>query len=214
VQRNVEVWQSLFSVRSLVVPMHEGGSAGGGVGFGGRAPFVRAVVLGGSGAALGCLPFGGAHTRRGGKGPRFPPHKAFPPSNLPTKSVPTKSNPEKKDVEGWLKFASLSRKSGRPRQAERMLVQLLRYDPRTVRTPHAPGYGAGSGAPAVMLAFVKHLWATGSREEALLRLQARAALVWGGGGRLLFVPPGVGGPNQHPPTPQPPPPHPIPHPQT
>ncbi|GBF92738.1 hypothetical protein Rsub_05107 [Raphidocelis subcapitata] len=98
VQRNVEVWQSLFSVRSLVVPMHE-------------------------------------------------------------------------DVDGWLKFASLSRKSGRPRQAERMLVQLLRYDPRSVTTPHAPGYGAGSGAPAVMLAFVKHLWATGSRQESLSRLQ-------------------------------------------
>lgn len=27
-----------------------------------------------------------------------------------------------------------------------------------------------SGAPAVMLAFVKHLWATGNRKDALLRL--------------------------------------------
>lgn len=102
VQRNVEVWQSLFSVRSLVVPMHE-------------------------------------------------------------------------DVEGWAKFASLCRKSGRPRQAERMLVSLLHYDPRSVATPHTPGYGAGSGAPAVMLAFVKHLWATGGRQEALARLQVGAA---------------------------------------
>ncbi|KIY91810.1 FKBP12-rapamycin complex-associated protein [Monoraphidium neglectum] len=75
------------------------------------------------------------------------------------------------DVEGWLKYASLCRKSGRPRQAERMLVQLLRYDPRSITTPHTPGYGAGSGAPAVMLAFVKHLWSTGSRQEALGRLQ-------------------------------------------
>jgi hypothetical protein len=32
------------------------------------------------------------------------------------------------------------------------------------------GYGAGSGAPAVMLAYVKHLWATGARREALSRL--------------------------------------------
>jgi hypothetical protein len=52
----VQVWQSLFSVRSLVVPMHD-------------------------------------------------------------------------DVDAWLKFAGLCRKSGRQRQARRMLVQLLRYDP-------------------------------------------------------------------------------------
>ena len=32
---------------------------------------------------------------------------------------------------------------------------------------------ARSGAPAVMLAFVKHMWATGSRQEALSRLQVR-----------------------------------------
>ncbi len=92
------------------------------------------------------------------------------------------------DVDGWLKYASLCRKSGRPRQAERMLVQLLHYDPRSVTTPHTPGFGAGSGAPAVMLAFVKHLWATGSRPEALARLQVGRVggwLVWGACGSCL-----------------------------
>lgn len=34
--------------------------------------------------------------------------------------------PLHEDVEGWLKFASLCRKSGRVRQAHRMLLQLLR----------------------------------------------------------------------------------------
>eukprot|EP00879_Flechtneria_rotunda_P007003 GHRR01007352.1.p1 GENE.GHRR01007352.1~~GHRR01007352.1.p1 ORF type:complete len:2075 (+),score=775.15 GHRR01007352.1:2-6226(+) len=98
VQRNVEVWQSLFSVRSLVVPMHE-------------------------------------------------------------------------DVEAWLKFASLCRKSGRQRHAARMIIQLLRYDPQTITKPGQPGYGGGSGAPAVMLAYTKHLWATADRREALSRLR-------------------------------------------
>jgi hypothetical protein len=54
VQRHVEVWQSLFSVRSLVVPAHE-------------------------------------------------------------------------DVDNWLRFAALCRKSGRVRQSQRMLLQLLRW---------------------------------------------------------------------------------------
>eukprot|EP00878_Enallax_costatus_P008272 GHUV01008648.1.p1 GENE.GHUV01008648.1~~GHUV01008648.1.p1 ORF type:complete len:2405 (+),score=620.50 GHUV01008648.1:939-7217(+) len=98
VQRNVEVWQSLFSVRSLVVPMHE-------------------------------------------------------------------------DVDAWLKFASLCRKSARPRQAARMLVQLLGYDPQAITRPGQPGFGAGSGAPSVMLAYCKHMWATGQRNDALARLR-------------------------------------------
>ena len=34
--------------------------------------------------------------------------------------------PMHEDVDGWLKFASLCRKSGRVRQAHRMLLQLLR----------------------------------------------------------------------------------------
>ncbi|KAG2491268.1 hypothetical protein HYH03_010473, partial [Edaphochlamys debaryana] len=98
VQRHVEVWQSLFSVRSLVVPMAQ-------------------------------------------------------------------------DVDNWLKFASLCRKSGRQRQAYRMLLQLLRYNPMAITLPGVPGYGAGSGAPHVMLAFLKHLWTQGQRTEAYARIK-------------------------------------------
>ncbi|GFR45445.1 hypothetical protein Agub_g6841, partial [Astrephomene gubernaculifera] len=98
VQRHVEVWQSLFSVRSLVVPMAQ-------------------------------------------------------------------------DVDNWLKFASLCRKNGRQRQAYRMLLQLLRYNPMAISQPGAPGYGAGSGAPHVMLAFLKHLWTQGQRGEAYNRMK-------------------------------------------
>ncbi|GIL44136.1 hypothetical protein Vafri_1666 [Volvox africanus] len=97
VQRHVEVWQSLFSIRSLVVPMAQ-------------------------------------------------------------------------DVDNWLKFASLCRKSGRQRQAYRMLLQLLRYNPMSLH-PGQPGYGAGSGAPHVMLAFLKHLWTQGQRAEAYYRIK-------------------------------------------
>ena len=34
--------------------------------------------------------------------------------------------PMHEDVDNWLKFSSLCRKSGRSRQSERMLLQLLR----------------------------------------------------------------------------------------
>eukprot|EP00798_Chlamydomonas_sp_ICE-L_P022753 gene22753-29921_t len=98
VQRHVEVWQSLFSVRQLVVPMNE-------------------------------------------------------------------------DVESWLKFASLCRKSGRIKQSHRLLVQMLGYNPMSITTPGTQGYGAGSGAPNVMLAFLKHSWVVGDRKEAFQRLK-------------------------------------------
>jgi len=107
-------------------------------------------------------------------------------TNHTTSSTP-QPQPQPPDVDGWLKFATLCRKSGRPRQAERMLVQLLRYDPRSITTPHTPGYGAGSGAPPVMLAFVKHLWATGSRQEALARLQVCGGVAVGWMGRSLVA---------------------------
>ena len=54
------------------------------------------------------------------------------------------------------------------RQAYRTLRTLLRYDPSAVPLGER-GYGAGSGAPDLMFAFLKHLWATQSRHDALLR---------------------------------------------
>ena len=36
----------------------------------------------------------------------------------------------------------------------------------------AAGYGAGSGRPEVMLAYVKHQWSLGNRRDAFARLQS------------------------------------------
>lgn len=40
----------------------------------------------------------------------------------------------------------------------------------TISSPGQAGYGAGSGAPNVMLAWLKHLWGLGKRVEAFSRL--------------------------------------------
>ncbi|KAK9806197.1 hypothetical protein WJX72_004970 [[Myrmecia] bisecta] len=79
--------------------------------------------------------------------------------------------PQQEDTHTWLKFASLCRKSGRVRQSRRTLLQLLQYDPMAVHGPGMPGFAAGSGKPHVMFGFLKHLWATGDRDNALHRLQ-------------------------------------------
>jgi hypothetical protein len=79
--------------------------------------------------------------------------------------------PMREETETWLKFASLNRKAGRARQAHRTLLRLLDYDPSRC-APGAPGYGAGSGQPNVMLAYVKHQWALGNRRDAFARLQS------------------------------------------
>ena len=45
------------------------------------------------------------------------------------------------------------------RQSQDTLVSLLGFNPLS-RVQGQPGYGAGSGKPHVMFAFLKHLWAT------------------------------------------------------
>ena len=79
--------------------------------------------------------------------------------------------PMREETETWLKFASLNRKAGRARQAHRTLLRLLDYDPSRC-APGSPGYGAGSGQPDVMLAYVKHQWALGNRRDAFARLHS------------------------------------------
>ena len=54
------------------------------------------------------------------------------------------------------------------RQARRTLLELLGYDPLDL-PPGEAGYGAGSRAPHVMFGFLKHLWHTGDRHDALNR---------------------------------------------
>ncbi|KAH9605868.1 hypothetical protein KSS87_023466 [Heliosperma pusillum] len=78
----------------------------------------------------------------------------------------------KQDIETWLKFASLCRKSGRINQAKSTLVKLLQYDPET--SPRNVHY---RGSPQVMLAYLKYLWSLGEdykRRDAFIRLQELA----------------------------------------
>jgi len=81
--------------------------------------------------------------------------------------------PMSEETDIWLKFASLNRRYGRERQSRRTLLRLLEYDP-TVCPEGKAGYGAGSGRPKVMFAFVKHLWHIGQKKQAFMRLQSLA----------------------------------------
>ena len=83
--------------------------------------------------------------------------------------------PEGVDVEDapvWAQFAALQRKAGAPRAARRTLLRMLGVDPSTAPPGVAalPGSGSGGRHPEVVLAFLKHLWATGHRGDALHRL--------------------------------------------
>lgn len=77
--------------------------------------------------------------------------------------------PPPEDIEAWLKFASLCRKSGRISQARSTLVKLLQYDPES-----ASGASLSHGHPQVMLAYLKYQWSLGDdikRREAYSWLQ-------------------------------------------
>ncbi|KAJ6299158.1 hypothetical protein OIU76_020180 [Salix suchowensis] len=77
--------------------------------------------------------------------------------------------PPTEDIDNWLKFASLCRKSSRISQARSTLVKLLQYDPETY--PETVQY---HGPPQVILAYLKYQWSLGEdhkRKEAFARLQ-------------------------------------------
>ncbi|KAH9295237.1 hypothetical protein KI387_038825, partial [Taxus chinensis] len=77
--------------------------------------------------------------------------------------------PPTEDIDTWLKFASLCRKSGRISQAHSTLVKLLQYDPE-----FGPERTRLVGPPQVRLAYLKHLWSLGEdgkQKEAFHRLQ-------------------------------------------
>lgn len=79
--------------------------------------------------------------------------------------------PANEDIETWLKFASLCRKSGRPRQSLATLVKLLPYDPEVASPSRRDMY---LEAPQVMFAYLKYQWSLGEesiRLEAFHRLQ-------------------------------------------
>lgn len=70
----------------------------------------------------------------------------------------------KQDMQVWIKFANLCRKSGRMGLAQKALNSLLEEggDPQHPNTARAP--------PPVVYAQLKYLWATGSQKEALRHL--------------------------------------------
>ncbi|CAN6544525.1 unnamed protein product [Malus baccata var. baccata] len=77
--------------------------------------------------------------------------------------------PPTEDIDTWLKYAYLCRKSGRISQARSTLVELLQYDPET--SPESMRY---DGPPQVMLAYLEYQWSLGEdikRKEAFARLQ-------------------------------------------
>ncbi|CAA0806761.1 Serine/threonine-protein kinase TOR [Striga hermonthica] len=77
--------------------------------------------------------------------------------------------PPTEDVETWIKFASLCRKSGKISQARSTLTELLQFDPDL--TPETERY---IGDPQVILAYLKYQWSLGEdhrRKEAFARLK-------------------------------------------
>ncbi|PKA52215.1 Serine/threonine-protein kinase TOR [Apostasia shenzhenica] len=76
--------------------------------------------------------------------------------------------PPTEDIETWLKFASLCRKSGRISHARSTLCKILQYDPES--SPNSFFHGH----PRVILAYLKYQWSLGDdhkRREAFSRLQ-------------------------------------------
>ncbi|XP_072960137.1 serine/threonine-protein kinase TOR [Typha angustifolia] len=81
--------------------------------------------------------------------------------------------PPNEDIDTWLKFASLCRKSGRISQARSTLIKLLQYDPES-----SPEFSLCYGHPQVMVAYLKYQWSLGDelkRKEAFSKLQELSA---------------------------------------
>ncbi|CAH2984222.1 unnamed protein product [Chilo suppressalis] len=74
------------------------------------------------------------------------------------------------DMATWLKFASLCRKSGAPRQAHGTLVMLMGTDPSENRDLPLPTH-----EPRLTLAYAKHLWVAIDKQLAYDQLQRYAA---------------------------------------
>ncbi|KAK9433284.1 armadillo-type protein, partial [Lipomyces doorenjongii] len=76
----------------------------------------------------------------------------------------------RQDMEMWIKFANLCRKSGRMGLAEKSLNSLV-DDPDPIDLVNsAPTSYAGRAPPQVVYAQLKYMWATGNQKEALSHL--------------------------------------------
>ncbi|CAM6130085.1 unnamed protein product [Calypogeia fissa] len=89
-------------------------------------------------------------------------------------AVRTLAPPLRDDLDTWLKFASLCRKSGRLRHARACLIKLLKYDPEIP----SEGLHYTSSPPQLILAYLKYQWSVADddnkRFETLHRLQELA----------------------------------------
>lgn len=65
------------------------------------------------------------------------------------------------EVQSWVKFASICRKSGKMSLSERTLLSLLSNDPAC-----SQGQPVSEKYPQVTFAYMKHLWQAGSRQQA------------------------------------------------
>ena len=159
VQRNHEVWQSLLSVRSLVLPMHQD-----------THTWLKFASLCRKSArpryrasppctwplqASAALIYISAHGQKGS-------------SSRPIMCVPAYTLQELSMQQQWRELFPGATAPPVCRQAQRTLRQLLGYDPANVPAGQ-PGYGSGSGAPDIMFGFLKHMWATHGRQDALAR---------------------------------------------
>lgn len=78
------------------------------------------------------------------------------------------------DVPTWLKFANLCRKTGRVQQSEQTLVKLLGAVRVDAELRGISQFSPGNREPDVMYAWFKHLWATGTRQDAFAGVQLLA----------------------------------------
>lgn len=75
------------------------------------------------------------------------------------------------DATTWLKFASLCRESGRVRQSELTLRQLLITVRNSADRQNIPAFSPQNREADVLYAWCKHLWFVGHRQEAFGSLQ-------------------------------------------
>ncbi|ORX99768.1 PtdIns-3-kinase tor2 [Basidiobolus meristosporus CBS 931.73] len=72
----------------------------------------------------------------------------------------------KEDMEMWIKFANLCRKSGRLGLSEKTLTGLLEIEQPTFEQLHD-----SSAPPQIVYAYLKHKWATGHKEDTITFLR-------------------------------------------
>ena len=177
VQRNVDVWQALLSVRQLVLPMHED-----------THTHLKFASLCRKSGRVRCAQSTHVHGRlhciyalmsRSCQEPMTFIRNAGCSCLLLSLTGPDGLCAAEECP--YTRITEHSNTSAIRRQSRRVLVQLLEYDPMSLQ-PSEPGFGSGSGKPAIMFGFLKHLWTTAAgpraaeqQQQALFRCPAWGA---------------------------------------